>query len=85
MQRSIHGNTEIYTLGNNINILFDILGNKLTVIAQKTDERILNMNCEYVDGFSDADELQADQINCMKVLEIWDFGLALASRQPAPV
>ena len=29
--------------------------------------------------------MQADQINCLKLLEIWDFGLALASRQPAPV
>ena len=58
LQRSIHGNTEIYTLGGNINILFDILGNKLIVIAQKTGERILDMNCEYVGGFSDADELQ---------------------------
>ena len=28
--------------------------------------------------------MQADQINCLKPLEILDFGLALASRQPAP-
>ena len=28
--------------------------------------------------------MQADQINCLKLLEIWDFGLALASRQPVP-
>ena len=28
--------------------------------------------------------MQADQINCLKLLEILDFGLALASRQPAP-
>ena len=27
--------------------------------------------------------MQADQIDCLKPLEIWDFGLALASRQPA--
>ena len=29
--------------------------------------------------------MQADQINCLKPLEIWDFGLALASRQRLPV
>ena len=29
--------------------------------------------------------MQMDQINCLKPLEIWDFGLALVSRQPAPV
>ena len=29
--------------------------------------------------------MQADQINCLKSLEIWDFGLALASRQRLPV
>ena len=29
--------------------------------------------------------MQADQINCLKLLEIWDFGLALASRQRLPV
>ena len=28
--------------------------------------------------------MQADQIDCLKLLEIWDFGLALAPRQPAP-
>ena len=28
--------------------------------------------------------MQADQIDCLKLLEIWDFGLALASLQPAP-
>ena len=28
--------------------------------------------------------MQADQINCLKPLEIWDFGPNLASRQPAP-
>ena len=28
--------------------------------------------------------MQADQINCLKPLEIWDFLLDLASRQPAP-
>ena len=28
--------------------------------------------------------MQADQINCLKPLEFLDFGLALASRQPAP-
>ncbi len=28
--------------------------------------------------------MQADQIDCLKPLEILDFGLALASRQPAP-
>ncbi len=29
--------------------------------------------------------MQADQINCLKLLEILDFGLALASRQGLPV
>ncbi len=29
--------------------------------------------------------MQADQANCLKPLEIWDFGLALASRQRLPV
>ena len=29
--------------------------------------------------------MQADQINCLKPLEILDFGLALASRQGPPV
>ncbi|MBR3930622.1 MAG: hypothetical protein IKJ62_03515 [Alphaproteobacteria bacterium] len=58
LERSIHGNTEIYTLGDNISISFDILGNKLTVAAQKTGEHILDMNCEYVGGRSDAAELQ---------------------------
>ena len=28
--------------------------------------------------------MQADQINWSTLLEIWDFGLALASRQPTP-
>ena len=32
------------------------------------------------DAICDAGE----QINCLKLLEILDFGLALASRQPAP-
>ncbi len=29
--------------------------------------------------------MQADQIDCLKLLEILDFGLALASRQWLPV
>ena len=29
--------------------------------------------------------MQADQINCLKILEIWGFGLALVSRQRPPV
>lgn len=51
------GNTEIYTL-DNITVSFDILNHKLVVAEKKTGEHVLDMNCDFVQIFSEADELQ---------------------------
>ena len=51
------GNTEIYTL-DTITVSFDILNHKLVVAEKKTGEHVLDMNCDFVQTFSEADELQ---------------------------
>ncbi len=51
------GNTEIYTL-DNITVSFDILNHKLVVAEKKTGEHVLDMSCDFVQTFSEADELQ---------------------------
>ena len=57
LERQTQGNTEIYTL-ENIIISFDILASKLTVCEKNTGETILDMDCNYVAGRSDAIVLQ---------------------------
>ena len=51
------GNTEIYTLGN-ITISFDVFSKKLRVVVQKTGESVLDMNCDFVGGYTDVAKLQ---------------------------
>lgn len=57
LERKIRENTEIYTLDNMI-VSFDILTNTLRVCAKQTGENILDMNCGFMGGSSDAAELQ---------------------------
>ena len=57
LERKTQGNTEIYTL-DNITVSFDILNHKLVVAEKKTGEHVLDMNCDFVQTFSEADELQ---------------------------
>lgn len=57
LERKTQDNTEIYTL-ENIIVSFDILNHKLVVVAKNSGEHILDMNCEFVGVYSEADELQ---------------------------
>lgn len=57
LERKTQGNTEIYTL-DTITVSFDILNHKLVVAEKNTGEHVLDMNCDFVQTFSEADELQ---------------------------